>query len=212
MVRLTKIYTKTGDGGETSLIGGARVPKDDLRVEAYGTVDELNATIGLARAFNERASREDSGGSPRHDTAPTRRDIDAFLRDVQQQLFDLGAALASPPEARRRPMPTVGADDVAWLERTVDRFNEQLEPLRSFVLPAGDETTAALHLARTVARRAERVAVALARREPVDEYAVPYLNRLSDALFVAARVTWQLAAPRDVEDNEGEELWDPMRR
>jgi cob(I)alamin adenosyltransferase len=174
MVVLSKIYTRTGDGGETALGDGRRVPKHAPRVESYGTVDELNATLGLARLQAAEA-------------------IDAALARVQNDLFDLGADLATPdfendaaaPRARLR----IVAAQVTRLEAEIDAMNARLSPLRSFVLPGGTPLAAQLHLARTVCRRAERLAVALAGLEPVNPEAVRYLNRLSDWLFVAARVT-----------------------
>jgi len=173
MVVLNKIYTKTGDDGTTALGTGERRRKDDLRIEAYGTVDEANAAIGLARA-------ELAGD-----------DLDATLERVQNDLFDLGAELATPDDGEPKdfePLRIV-ISQVERLERDIDRLNAELQPLRSFVLPAGSRPAAALHLARTVARRAERLMVALAAEEPggVGAPALAYVNRLSDFLFVASR-------------------------
>ncbi|RMD95446.1 MAG: cob(I)yrinic acid a,c-diamide adenosyltransferase [Alphaproteobacteria bacterium] len=173
MVVLNRIYTRTGDAGDTALGDGARVSKADPRVAAYGTVDELNATIGLARL---------------HATG----EIDKALSRIQNDLFDLGADLCRPlaeneAEAEHPPL-RMTAGQVARLEAEIDAMNAGLEPLRSFVLPGGNALAAHLHLARTVARRAERLAVALAAAEPVNAEAIRYLNRLSDWLFVAARV------------------------
>ncbi len=169
MVRLTRIYTRGGDSGETSLVGGRRVAKHDLRVEAYGTVDEANAVLGLARL---RAKGE----------------LAAMLARIQNDLFDLGADLATPSGGRKDKgaLRIVGAQ-VKRLEREIDGLNATLKPLNSFVLPGGSELAAALHVARTVVRRAERRAVALAKREAVNPEAIKYLNRLSDHLFVLAR-------------------------
>lgn len=173
MVVLNRIYTRTGDKGDTALGDGTRVAKHALRVEAYGTVDEANATIGLARMHA-------SG------------DMDAALARIQNDLFDLGADLCRPPvegedSVEHPPLRVVDAQ-VERLEREIDAMNEALEPLRSFVLPGGAPVAAHLHHARTVCRRAERLAVALAGAEPVGGAAVRYLNRLSDWLFVAGRV------------------------
>jgi cob(I)alamin adenosyltransferase len=168
-VRLDRIYTRGGDAGETSLGDGTRVPKDDARIEAYGDVDELNAVIGLALA---------------RDVPPT---IAPWLRQIENELFDLGADLAVPSGDERRERLRVSATQVARLEELCDAANRGLQPLRSFVLPGGSEVAALLHVARTVCRRAERRAVALDRREPVNPHALAYLNRLSDLLFILAR-------------------------
>ena len=169
MVRLTRIYTGGGDKGETSLGDGARVAKDDLRVDAYGTVDEANAVIGLARLHAEGAA-------------------DAVLARIQNDLFDLGADLCTPEDGRRAAGALrITAEQAARLEAEIDTANADLAPLNSFVLPGGTPLAANLHLARTVARRAERLGVALARRDTVNPQAVIYLNRLSDLLFVLAR-------------------------
>jgi len=178
-----KIYTRRGDSGETDLVGSGRVPKDHARVEAYGTVDELNAALGLAAS----ASRQD--------------DVRALLEDLQRQLFALGALLATP-EARHRAASGVCAPDdaeIAALEARIDAFEKELPPLQRFVLPGGTPAAAALHLARTVCRRAERSAVALARSEGGDPCALRFLNRLSDLLFVLARVENRRAGVADVE-------------
>ena len=174
MVVLNRIYTRTGDGGETALVDGSRVPKDAARVAAYGTVDETNATLGLARLH-------------------AGNDLAEGIARIQNDLFDLGADLANPgfePElqnAERPPLRVVAAQ-VDRLEREIDAMNAALAPLRSFVLPGGGALAAHLHLARTVCRRAERAAVTLAAAEAVNPEAVRFLNRLSDWLFVAARV------------------------
>jgi cob(I)alamin adenosyltransferase len=169
MVRLTRIYTRGGDGGETSLVGGRRVAKHDLRVEAYGNVDEANAVLGLAGLRAKGA-------------------IAAMLGRIQHDLFDLGADLATPRDSGKdKGALRILASQVTRLEREIDGLNAKLKPLDSFVLPGGTELAAALHLARTVVRRAERHAVALAKREAVNPEAIKYLNRLSDHLFVLAR-------------------------
>lgn len=166
-----KIYTRTGDDGTTGLFGGGRVRKDDLRVAAYGAVDEANAAIGLARSFGL-------------DT-----DLDKLLAQLQHALFDVGADLATPADAAARAhLRPVSAEDVADLEAAIDRLDAEVEPLRQFILPAGHATSAALHVARSVVRRAERDVVALAAVAPVAEATQRYLNRLSDLLFVLARV------------------------
>jgi cob(I)alamin adenosyltransferase len=168
-VRLTRIYTRAGDAGETSLGDGSRVPKTDPRIEAYGTVDELNSFIGLAL----------SGGLPDEFTQ--------WLEQIQNDLFDLGADLSVPLEDDRRERLRVTRGQVERLEELCDRVNERLEPLKSFVLPGGTEAAARLHVARAVCRRAERRSVALARTESVNPEALAYLNRLSDFLFILAR-------------------------
>ncbi|RUM25021.1 cob(I)yrinic acid a,c-diamide adenosyltransferase [Rhizobium vallis] len=174
MVKLNKIYTKTGDDGTTGLVSGPRRTKDDLRVEAYGTIDEANSAIGLARLH--------TSGLP---------DLDAMLMLIQNDLFDLGADLATPDTGEPpayEPLRIVETQ-VDRIERDIDQLNAGLEPLKSFILPGGSPAAAYLHLARTVARRAERLIVALARTEGeiVGEAAMKYVNRLSDFLFVAAR-------------------------
>jgi cob(I)alamin adenosyltransferase len=183
---LNRIYTKRGDKGETSLVGGQRVAKDALRIECYGTVDELNAFIGQACATAREAGIDE---------------LVSILRRVQHELFNLGSILATLPEDVHPKQPRVTREEVAQLEREIDRMNEALPTLRSFVLPGATRLDADLHVCRTVCRRAERLCVALSREEPVDPEAIQYLNRLSDALFVwgrwvnikldAAEVLWQ---------------------
>ncbi|MEC9071251.1 MAG: cob(I)yrinic acid a,c-diamide adenosyltransferase [Myxococcota bacterium] len=192
MVRLTRIYTRTGDGGTTRLVGGQEVPKDDGRIEAYGTVDELNAVLGMVRTALsgvERFSETD------------REWLDGWLHNVQQRLFDVGSDLATLEADRYEGQPTVTQDQIDALEADIDRMNSELEPLSSFVLPGGGPLTSPLHLARTVCRRAERRTISLARDEGVSVQIIPYLNRLSDALFVLSR--W--AALRA---DEPEVLWE----
>ncbi len=187
-MRIDKVYTRGGDAGQTSLIGGDRVDKDADRIEAYGTVDELNAILGLVCT----ALAESSAG-------PTLLPI---LRRVQNELFNLGSALATPDPTRRRSMPRVESRHVEALERDIDSLNENLPQLASFVLPGGGWVSSYLHLARTVCRRAERVAIRVARTEDVCAETIVYLNRLSDALFVFGR--WA------VHSEGGEEpLWMP---
>ncbi|EAU42267.1 hypothetical protein FP2506_05496 [Fulvimarina pelagi HTCC2506] len=171
MVKLNKIYTRTGDKGDTMLGNGERRPKHDLRVETYGTVDELNAVIGLARLHSLG-------------------DLDDMLARIQNELFDLGAELATPHTGEDlgfEPLKVVDSQ-VDRLEAEIDRMNEKLEPLKSFVLPAGTPVAAHLHHARTVARRVERLMVALSKKEPVADTALRYVNRLSDHLFVCGRI------------------------
>jgi len=180
--RLSKIYTRTGDDGSTGLGDGSRVGKDAPRVAAYGTVDEANSAIGLLLA------------------APAvPDDIGALLTAIQHQLFDLGGELCIPGHA------AIDAADVAWLEQRLDAYNEALPPLKDFILPAGGEAAARCHLARTIVRRAERETVALGRLEPVRAEAIGYLNRLSDLLFVLARVLARHAG-------QGEVLWQHQHR
>lgn len=181
MVRLTRIYTRGGDKGLTSLGDGARVAKHDVRVAAYGTVDEANAVLGLAR----RALQAPTADA---DESARRREADAMLGRIQNDLFDLGADLCTPESAAPKVPPLrVLASQVSRLEQEIDAINGALQPLSSFILPGGSEAAAWLHLARTVARRAEREIVALAERETVNTEAIRYINRLSDHLFVLAR-------------------------
>jgi cob(I)alamin adenosyltransferase len=183
LVVLNRIYTRTGDKGETALGTGKRVKKFDLRIEAYGTVDETNACVGVARLH--------SGG-----------DIDAMLARVQNDLFDLGADLCVPEDGSEIAAKALRVTEaqVSRLEREIDVMNEKLQPLKSFVLPGGTPAAAHLHIARTVCRRAERLMVELAQSEPVSEAAIKYANRLSDFLFVAARFA---------NSAQGDVLWIP---
>ncbi|MBK8210025.1 MAG: cob(I)yrinic acid a,c-diamide adenosyltransferase [Rhodospirillales bacterium] len=169
MVTLTRIYTRGGDGGETSLGDGSRVKKQDPRVDAYGTVDETNGVVGLARLHAQG-------------------EVDAMLARIQNDLFDLGADLCTPETGRKAEGALRIVDaQVERLEREIDAMNAELQPLTSFILPGGSPTSAYLHLARTVARRAERLICALSETEPVNAAAIRYINRLSDHLFVLAR-------------------------
>jgi cob(I)alamin adenosyltransferase len=188
MVQLTRIYTKGGDKGTTSLGSGKRVPKHDARVSAYGTVDEANAAIGVARL---------------HLTESADENLSAMLARIQNDLFDLGADLCRP-ESEKESSGTVLRileSQVERLEREIDSMNAQLAPLNSFVLPGGEAAAAHLHMARTIVRRAEREMTLLAERETVSAAAIRYVNRLSDHLFVAARFANELGA-KDV-------LWEP---
>jgi len=185
---MTKIYTKTGDAGETGLFGGGRVAKDDLRIEACGAVDELNAALGVARA---------RGADP---------ELAALLAPAQEALFTVGSELATPEGARARAaVPPIDPAWVAALEGAIDRLEAELPPLRHFVLPGGSGAAADLHLARAVCRRAERRVVALHHRQPVAPGALALLNRLSDFLFVAARAANHRAGAAEI-------LWDPHHR
>src|SRR6201989_1530799 len=186
MVVLNRIYTRTGDDGTTALGSGERRPKYDLRIEAYGTVDETNAAIGVARVHLKDAS-----------------EMDAMLGRIQNDLFDLGADLAVPQRDGKAERLRVLATQVERLERDIDGLNDELAPLTSFVLPGGTPAASHLHLARTICRRAERIMVELAARpnEPVSDAGIQYMNRLSDFLFVASR---------SVNNNgEGDVLWVP---
>jgi cob(I)alamin adenosyltransferase len=180
---MSRIYTRTGDSGETGLFGGPRVRKDDLRVAAYGTVDELNAALGVVRSTLAADSRL--------------AEIDQFVTQVQHQLFNLGAELASPqPESHGTNL--ILDSHVSRLEQVIDVWEQHLAPLKTFLLPGGSLSAAQLHWARTVCRRAERLVVELAARESIRGEVVRYVNRLSDALFVAARTANHLQGITDV--------------
>lgn len=171
MVRINRVYTRAGDDGTTALVGGQRVPKDSLRIEAYGTIDELNSTIGVAIASGAVEALSEA------------------LVPIQHVLFNLGSILALDPSDRERiALPTVEARHVEGLERLIDEWNEDLPALTSFVLPGGHPAAAQLHVARTVCRRAERIVLSLHREEALDKQVLAYLNRLSDLLFVASRL------------------------
>jgi len=177
-IRIGRVYTRTGDDGETSLARGGRVPKDAQRVEAYGAVDELNSAIGVAR-------EEVAALAP--PLAGLREEMEPLLARVQRSLFDLGAYLAIAPGEYREGMPSIRAEDVTALEAEMDRWGKDLPSLQSFILPGGGRLGALLHVARSSCRRAEREAVRLHRVEPIAAPALAFLNRLSDWLFVAAR-------------------------
>ncbi|HUO42078.1 MAG TPA: cob(I)yrinic acid a,c-diamide adenosyltransferase [Methylomirabilota bacterium] len=168
MLATARIYTRTGDKGETGLFGGVRVPKDSTRVEAYGSVDETNSALGLVRSVLSDP------------------EIDLVLQELQKDLFAAGADLANAQKGKE--MSRITAERVSELERIIDRFESELPPLRAFILPGGCRTGASLHFARAVARRAERRIVTLSRKEEIDEQLIPFINRLSDLLFVLARV------------------------
>ena len=180
-ISITRVYTRLGDGGETALVGGRRVPKDSPRIVAYGTIDELNAVVGLVRVFNAEGMKTRGPRRKPHEW------LDATLRKVQNQLFDVGSELATPPDAAYEGMFRVGEDEVTELERIMDGCQKHLAPLKSFVLPGGGRIQGFLHQARTVCRRAERELLALSRVEPVSEWPLRYVNRLSDLFFVLGR-------------------------
>ena len=171
-----KIYTKTGDRGDTSLFGGKRISKDEPRIEAYGTVDELNSLIGVARAFNDDI------------------ELDSILTRIQDQLFVLGADLATTQEVKSPAVTRIAPSDISFLERTIDEVDARLNPLKTFILPGGAKAAAFLHNARTVCRRAERRVVSLKKTGEIPGDVPVYLNRLSDLLFVLARYANKLAA------------------
>jgi cob(I)alamin adenosyltransferase len=175
-IRITKVYTRHGDKGQTHLVGGRRVAKDDPRIESYGTIDELNAILGIVRACNDEAT-----------AAPATKRLDQILRQVQNELFDLGSELATPPDAVWEGMIRIGPEQITVLERTIDECQADLEPLQSFILPGGGTIAAFLHQARTVCRRAERDILRLMHREPIGGAVLAYVNRLSDLLFVLSR-------------------------
>lgn len=164
-----KIYTKKGDTGYTSLIGGTRVAKHHLRIESYGTVDELNSYMGLVRDYNENP------------------ELKEVILEVQDRLFTIGSQLAADPDKSKMKLPELHESDVTFLEQQIDKMDEELEPMRSFVLPGGHPVISSTHIARCVCRRAERITVHLAENETVDEIIMRYLNRLSDFLFTLSR-------------------------
>lgn len=179
-----KIYTKTGDGGETSLFGGKRVGKESLRIEAYGTVDELNSHLGLILAHDRQNLLKE------------------YLAPAQEDLFVLGADLATPREGGAKEIVRIDSRDAEKIEKLIDAIEEKLKPLDSFILPGGNLLAAHLHVARTVCRRAERLTVALSKREPIGSEPVVFLNRLSDFLFVLARYA-------NARSGEAETPWHP---
>ena len=189
---INRVYTRRGDTGETSLAGGQRVQKDATRIEAYGTLDELNSFIGLARQSVEKVLPQRPGLAA----------LDSILFRVQHELFNAGSILATLPEDVHPQQARITETQTARLEREIDTMNQDLPPLRSFILPGASLLNAEMHICRTICRRAERICVRLAREEPVDPEIIRYLNRLSDAFFVWTR--WsalQLGTP--------EVLWDP---
>jgi cob(I)alamin adenosyltransferase len=191
-INLNRIYTKAGDGGETRLAGGQRVTKDSLRIETYGTVDELNAFVGAARVTAEAFAGETVG----------MRHFGNVLKRVQHELFNLGSILATLPDDLHPKQARITPADVQQLEREIDEANADLPALKSFVLPGASRLDAELHICRTVCRRAERLLIALSRAEPVAPECIAYLNRLSDALFVWSRWVNHMTGT-------AETLWEP---
>lgn len=181
---MSKIYTKTGDKGTTSLIGGTRLSKDHIKIEAYGSVDELNAWIGVLA------------------DAPENKERNAMLREIQDRLFTIGAELASEPEQNKKKLPELFESDIVVLEKEMDSYNEVIPTLRAFVLPGGHPLVSFAHVARTVCRRSERQVIALSHNEDVNPLIIKYLNRLSDYLFVLSRKITQ-------EQNAPEIAWKP---
>ncbi len=191
-MRISKIYTRTGDAGDTGLVGKGRVPKDSPRVEAYGTIDELNSILGVVRAYNDQGPKDE-----------VQSRLDAILDTFQQWLFDFGSSLATAPGSEDKNKAVfIKESQVQWLEDLIDHMNQDLEPLKSFVLPGGGPMTAHLHQCRTVCRRAERLIISLNRDEPLSEWSIPFINRLSDAFFVLCR--WV-----SIKRGEEERLWKP---
>jgi cob(I)alamin adenosyltransferase len=185
-IRITKVYTRTGDKGFTKLVGGKKVAKDAARIEAYGTIDELNSVLGLARIFNDDSKDQSAAG----------RRLDEIFRRLQNELFDLGSELATPPDFSYEGMYRVGEGEVKALEHLIDECQKDLTPLNSFILPGGGKVGGFLHQARTVCRRAEREVLRLSREEAIGEWPLKYLNRLSDLLFVLSRwASKQLGEP-----------------
>jgi len=176
-IRITKVYTRTGDKGFTKLVGGKKVAKDAARIESYGTIDELNSVLGLARVFNDDLK----------DRLPAAQRLDEIFRRLQNELFDLGSELATPPDFSYEGMFKVGEDDVKALEQLIDDLQKDLTPLNSFILPGGGKVGGFLHQARTVCRRAEREVLRLSREEEISPFPLKYVNRLSDLLFVLSR-------------------------
>lgn len=191
---LNRIYTRMGDAGDTRLAGGQSVSKDSLRIDCYGTVDELNAFTGMACFTAEELT----------DRAPRLQSLAGILKRVQHELFNLGSILATRPEDVHPRQPRITQAEVAQLEHEIDAMNAELPKLRSFVLPGGSRLNTELHAARTICRRAERIAVALARSESVPPETIAYLNRLSDAFFVWSRWANQVLGVEEV-------LWEPNR-
>lgn len=189
---INRVYTKRGDTGETSLAGGQRLRKDATRIEAYGTLDELNSFIGLARASIEKLLPQQPGLAP----------LDSILFRVQHELFNAGSILATLSEDVHPKQARITEHQTARLEREIDGMNQDLQPLRSFVLPGGSRLNAEMHICRTICRRAERICITLASEESIDPEIIRYLNRLSDAFFVWTRwAAHELGTP--------EVLWDP---
>lgn len=200
-MRISKVYTRTGDTGETGLVSGQRVRKDHVRVEAFGTVDELSAQLGMVRAELGRDAIVKT---------PAGRLADQQFEYLQHRLFDLGGRLATPPDARNEYTPDLGETEIGWLESVIDGYNDDLPPLKEFILPGGSPLVASLHITRCVARRAERRVLSLHCEEQGDEDAVKWLNRLSDLLFVMCR--WAAAASDVTEYSWRRDLTKPPAR
>lgn len=194
-----KIYTRTGDAGETSLFGGGRVRKDHVRIEAYGTIDELNATLGVARAtiLKMPILGEESGFQ-----AEKIKALNELLGTIQNRLFDLGAELATPDPAKHG-LEAIDEHQIRLLEEAIDAYEDQLDPLRQFILPGGSLAASQLHVSRCVCRRAERQLVGINPEQPVREILLRYLNRLSDLLFVLARTANSVA---NIDDQEWQKI------
>jgi cob(I)alamin adenosyltransferase len=191
MVQINKVYTRMGDGGQTQLAGGMSVSKDHPRVEAYGTVDELNCLIGIVRNFNSELPESDRTAK-----------FEIILQVIQQRLFDLGSYLATKPGVAGIDKTEWISGDINWLEEVIDKMNEELPALTSFILPGGKSLVSFIHQSRAVCRRAERLIISLAREEEVEPSVIAYINRLSDALFVFGR--WV-----NINLGENEILWEP---
>ena len=198
-----KIYTRTGDDGTTGLFGGPRVSKDSSRIEAYGTVDELNSILGMVRSAlpitDPWGAEQITGEGARPDSVSSRLDaLHSWLDRIQSELFDLGADLATPMDGKASVV-RISGDAAERLESDIDRMEENLEPLKAFILPSGHEAATRFHLARTVCRRAERRVISLAQHEDINAHCVVYLNRLSDALFTAARAVNAATGTKETE-------------
>lgn len=192
-ININRVYTRGGDGGQTSLVGGARVDKDCRKLESYGTVDELICLVGTARTVIAAASASKSDALP----PPVRSDLETSLRRVQNRLFDMGSILATPAGQTYGGMPEITDADAAALEAEMDSMQKSLEPLKSFVLPGGTFANAALHQCRAVCRRAEREIIRLSREEQVDKRLIKYINRLSDYFFVMSRYASRKAGAKE---------------
>ena len=191
MVKITKVYTRTGDSGQTGLVGGKRLPKDHPRIEAYGTVDELNSLIGIVLSFLEQKK-----------ASKRSLKLKLILKAIQQKLFDMGSELATLPGDEYEGQVNLQPEDVNWLEEIIDAMNDELEPLKSFILPGGSTLHSFGHQARTVCRRAEREVIRLNQVDLVSPEIIKYLNRLSDFLFVSGRWATETLG-------EKETLWEP---
>ncbi|MAV58350.1 MAG: ATP:cob(I)alamin adenosyltransferase [Candidatus Marinimicrobia bacterium] len=190
-IRINKVYTRNGDHGRTSLIGGIKVDKDDLRIDAYGTIDELNSVLGLCISEINKIEKKNI----------TDKTLKIFTR-IQNELFNLGSSLSRLDIDKKSNFPSINRDNIIKLENEIDQYNVNLPELTSFVLPGGSSINALLHLARTICRRSERICVSLTKKTKVDENVIPYLNRLSDLFFVLSR--W-FSHKMDRAEN----LWDP---